>query len=113
MVQQTPPLPRSAPVSAGFLVLPGFASAEEVATLKARGEELLDAFDPAAISSIFSTRNQEKKTDKYFLDSASNVSFFFEEKAFDADGNLAKPKQLSINKIGHGARGGGAAREGC
>ena len=47
---------------------------------------------------------QTAKTDQYFLDSASNVSFFFEEEAFGADGSLRQAKALSINKIGHGAR---------
>lgn len=33
------------------------------------------------------------------------VSFFFEEKAFNAEtGELTQPKHLSINKIGHGAQ---------
>ena len=45
---------------------------------------------------------QEKTTNQYFSDSASNVSFFFEEKAHDEQGNLRQPKELSINKIGHG-----------
>ena len=38
---------------------------------------------------------------QYFLDSASDVSFFFEEGAFDAEGNLSRAKEKSINKIGH------------
>lgn len=47
---------------------------------------------------------QAAKTDQYFLDSASTIGFFFEEKAFDAEGNLVKPKALAINKIGHGEK---------
>mmetsp|Transcript_83 Transcript_83/g.194 ORF Transcript_83/g.194 Transcript_83/m.194 type:complete len:225 (-) Transcript_83:862-1536(-) len=38
---------------------------------------------------------------QYFLDSASNVSFFFEEGAFDDEGKLKQSKDTSINKIGH------------
>ena len=45
---------------------------------------------------------QTKKTDQYFLESANNVSFFFEEDAFAEDGSLRQAKALSINKIGHG-----------
>ena len=42
-------------------------------------------------------------TNKYFLDSANTVSFFFEEKAFKDNGQtLQQAKALSINKIGHG-----------
>lgn len=51
-------------------------------------------------SSSFDT--QTKKTDQYFLDSANEVSFFFEEDAFAEDGSLRQAKALSINKIGHG-----------
>ena len=39
--------------------------------------------------------------DDYFMTSGDKIRFFFEEDAFDADGNLTKPKQLAINKIGH------------
>lgn len=71
----------------------------------------VEAWDPSNVS-IFSTRNQESKTDAYFLDSASGVSFFFEEKAFDQDGQLAVPKEHAVNKIGHG-EGAGAGCEEC
>jgi phytanoyl-CoA hydroxylase len=84
----------------GFLAIKDFASVDEINSLQKSGLGLLDSFNPESIS-IFSTKNQTKKTDQYFLDSANNVSFFFEEGAFDDDGNLLRPKNLSINKIGH------------
>lgn len=43
---------------AGFLVLPGFASPEEVGALRQRVAELIKDFDPEKHRSIFSTRNQ-------------------------------------------------------
>lgn len=43
----------------GFLAVPGFASPEEVAAMRARAEALVDAFDPASIS-IFSTRDDNQ-----------------------------------------------------
>lgn len=120
----------------------------------------VEGFDPESIS-IFSTKNQTKRSDQYFLDSASKVgmgatgawrtspaqqfgapllqmwaccscgtgtesragcfrtaetrsalllspiptqqvSFFFEEKAFDDEGRLTIDKNRAINKIGHG-----------
>ena len=45
---------------------------------------------------------QTKTSNDYFSESANNVSFFFEEHAFDAHGQLRQPKALSINKMGHG-----------
>lgn len=45
---------------------------------------------------------QAVTTDQYFLESGNNISFFFEENAFQEDGSLRQDKALSINKIGHG-----------
>lgn len=45
---------------------------------------------------------QTKTTNDYFSESANNISFFFEENAFDEQGNLRQPKAVSINKMGHG-----------
>jgi phytanoyl-CoA hydroxylase len=44
---------------------------------------------------------QEATTNKYFLDSAANISFFFEENSFREDGSLVQDKALCINKAGH------------
>ncbi len=84
----------------GYLVLPGFKSAAEIAAVRARAGEIVDAFDPAA-RAIFSTTDQAKHTDDYFLGSGDKIRCFFEEEAFDAHGALRQPKALSINKIGH------------
>lgn len=84
----------------GYIPIEGWADAGQLKALRTRAEQLLEDFDPQSVS-IFSTRDQTNKTDTYFLESGSNVSCFFEEKAFGPDGNLAQPKALSINKIGH------------
>jgi phytanoyl-CoA hydroxylase len=85
----------------GFLVLPGFKPAAEIAALRARAEAIVDAFDPGESRSIFTTSEQERHVDDWFLDSADQVRCFFEEEAFDAEGALRQAKALSINKIGH------------
>jgi len=85
----------------GFLVLPGFKSAAELAAVRERAQALVDAFEPDARSGIFSTRDQAGLADAALIASADQVHCFFEEEAFGADGRLQVPKERSINKIGH------------
>ncbi len=85
----------------GFLVLKDFVSLSDCVALRARADELVAAFDPAESISIFSTHEQTRTTDDYFLASGDKVRFFFEEEAFDAAGQLRQSKARSINKIGH------------
>lgn len=87
--------------SHGFLVMESFACPEEIEAMRKRMNQLLQDFDPSTTASIFSTKNQLKLTNEYFYESAEKISFFFEEKAFDDDGNLKQLKELSINKVGH------------
>ena len=85
----------------GFLVLEGFASEKESDELRVRAEELVQEFDPAEVVSIFSTREQNRLADEYFITSGDRIRFFFEENAFLTDGRLKYSKEKSINKIGH------------
>jgi phytanoyl-CoA hydroxylase len=85
----------------GFLVLKDFVSHGSCDALRARAEELVREFDPAGIVSIFSTREQTRTSDDYFLESGDKIRFFFEENAFNPDGTLRQRKEQSINKIGH------------
>ena len=86
---------------AGFLILERFADEDACDVLRARAEELVEAFDPAGVVSIFSTHEQNRLTDEYFLTSGDKIRFFFEENAFHPDGTLKYEKEKSINKIGH------------
>ena len=85
----------------GFIVIPGFKTAEEIAALRARAAQVVNEFDPAVAQGIFTTKEQEKKADDYFLGSDNTMCCFFEEEAFGPDGQLKQAKELSINKIGH------------
>ncbi len=85
----------------GYLVLKDFVSPIACDLLRNRAAELVQQFDPAGIVSIFSTREQNRLTDEYFLGSGNKVRFFFEEGAFFPDGTLRDVKERSINKIGH------------
>ena len=85
----------------GFLMLEGFASKDECDQLRARAAEMVQEFDPAEVVSIFSTHEQNRTTDDYFLTSGDKIRFFFEENAFNPDGTLKYEKEKSINKIGH------------
>ena len=85
----------------GFLVVPNFVPVGECESLIRHATDLVENWDPSEARSVFSTTDQTRTTDDYFLESGDKVRFFFEEAAFDADGDLQQSKQLSINKIGH------------
>jgi len=85
----------------GFLVLPNFVDAGACHSLRRRAEELVREFDPQNIVSVFSTHEQTRTSDDYFLESGDTIRFFFEENAFNPDGSLRQNKEKSINKIGH------------
>jgi len=85
----------------GFLVLEQFVSRAACDALRQRAQELVAEFDPQGLVSIFSTNEQTRTSDDYFLESGDKIRFFFEENAFGPNGELLQPKELSINKIGH------------
>jgi len=87
--------------SAGVLVLEDFVSTEECHRLRERTLDLIDAFDPQSVKSVFSAMEQTQLGDKYFEESGDKIRFFFEQDAFDDDGNLRQTKENSLNKMGH------------
>ena len=85
----------------GFLVLADFVDQQTCDRLRVRAAELVRDFDPRGVISIFSTHEQTRTSDDYFLESGDKIRFFFEEHAFLPDGSLRQTKGQSINKIGH------------
>lgn len=85
----------------GFLIVENFAKPEDCERLKQRAEGLVAAFDPQGVISIFTTKEQTRISNEYFLESGDKIRFFFEEDAFALDGSLRQSKENSINKIGH------------
>jgi phytanoyl-CoA hydroxylase len=84
----------------GFLVLDRFVDPAACRDLIARADALVRGFRPETIS-VFTTREQTRTSDDYFLASGDQIRMFFEEDAFAPDGSLRQPIERSINKIGH------------
>ena len=85
----------------GYLILEDFVSLEACESLRERASEIVEDFDPVDSVSIFTTNDQIRHSDRYFLESGDKIRCFFEEESFGKNGKLLKAKKFSINKIGH------------
>jgi phytanoyl-CoA hydroxylase len=86
---------------AGVLAVPGFLAPETCAALIARAEQIAAEQAPAGPRSVFTTVEQARRSDEWFMGSGDRVRCFFEEDAFAADGALQVEPARAINKIGH------------
>eukprot|EP01095_Lingulamoeba_sp_RSL-Kostka_P007008 TRINITY_DN2215_c2_g2_i2.p1 TRINITY_DN2215_c2_g2~~TRINITY_DN2215_c2_g2_i2.p1 ORF type:complete len:305 (+),score=103.59 TRINITY_DN2215_c2_g2_i2:51-965(+) len=84
----------------GYVILKNFLNDEEITALRNAAIEIIE--ETADPESIFTTKNQCGKTNNdFFFQSANNISLFWEEDAFDEEGNLKQDRKKSINKFGH------------
>jgi phytanoyl-CoA hydroxylase len=72
----------------GYEIFPGFKTRRQLAELRARAEAIAQESASEPVS-VFSTRDQARNSDEYFLTSGDKIRCFFEE-----DGK-------TVNKIGH------------
>lgn len=85
----------------GYLLVENFASQSECEALMAQTKALVEGFDAEEHKVVFSAAGQSHAATDYFMNSASNISFFLENGAVDEEGNLVKDKAVAVNKIGH------------
>lgn len=92
----------------GYLLLDNFWNSETVTDLKQRISEIVSGLNPndsphslGFTKSIFTTKEDRRDADDYFLESGYAIRYFWEENAW-VDGKLTRPPEVAINKIGHG-----------
>ncbi|CAD5228419.1 unnamed protein product [Bursaphelenchus xylophilus] len=87
----------------GFVLVKNVFSDAEVDEMRAEIGKIVGELDPSQHpKSIFDTYDEQRHaSDSYFLESASKISFFYEDGAVDKEGNLTVPKDRALNKIGH------------
>ena len=85
----------------GYLVFEDFVAPHMVQKLKTRAGVLVEQLAHQAQHQIFSTKRNDRSGDDYFLNSAEDICCFFEEEAYDQQGQLVQNIAQSINKIAH------------
>lgn len=85
----------------GVLVLENFFAPTMADALMARMDKLVSNISLDEHKTVFSTLNRKQEQEDYFLSSGRDIRFFFEDDAFDENGNLNQPINQSLNKAGH------------
>jgi phytanoyl-CoA hydroxylase len=86
----------------GFIVIEDFWNEETVERLKQQMYNIISTADLSHVKTVFSTKEQARRSDEYFLSSGREIRYFWEEKAFTEDGNFVIDPIFCINKVGHG-----------
>jgi len=85
----------------GYTVVPRILTDDQIKQMKDAAARIVEDWDEDESSHIFTTRDNNRTDDTYFLDSAEMVRCFYEEEAFGPDGRLVQERSRCINKIGH------------
>lgn len=93
----------------GYVIIPQFLDASQRLELKIRAEEMVQDWvvtqeaRQIALSqnAVFTTADNDRSGNHYFLDSAETIRCFFEAGAVDPSGNWTQSPAQCINKIGH------------
>ena len=103
----------------GIGVWPGFidhGKCDEIISemRKLVSDAKLDATSCNAPKSIFSTKeesHEDRGEDQNFIKSSEDISFFWEENAFDSEGKLKFSPVMCLNKVGHALHTHGCLQE--
>ncbi len=85
----------------GFIVVNQAIDQPQLEQLKTQAAKLVELGVDESAAHIFTTKHNNRSGDDFFLDSSEKIRCFFEEEAFDENGELVQDRNLSINKIGH------------
>lgn len=85
----------------GILLIPNYFTKDETAELRAAALRAIEEAEVPDSPSIFTSDEQTRTTDRYFLESSTKVRAFFEKGALNSSKQLVVPKHLGINKLGH------------
>ena len=64
----------------GYLVIEDFINQKQRKLLMDRAEKLIDDFQPPSSHSVFTTDEQERTSDEYFLSSGDQIRFFLKRR---------------------------------
>jgi len=85
----------------GFIVMDEVIPLYEIDAIKKRANSLVEQWAEDSADHVFTTNDNDRSDDNYFLDSAEQIKCFFEEEAFNDKRELVQDRALCINKIGH------------
>lgn len=85
----------------GYLVIEDLIPNETLNALKRRADRIINEWQDDGSKHIFTTKDNNRSDDDFFLGSAETIRCFFEEDAFNDQGELVQAANKSINKIGH------------